>query len=62
MKHVLSLAALLVAGLGLALGADEPKAIWKVPGSGHVGGITARPKEYEHRVIEFFDRTLLRTA
>jgi len=40
--------------------AGEPKAIWKVPGSGHTGGINARPKEYERRVIGFFDRTLLR--
>ena len=27
--------------------AHEPKMIWKVPGSGHTGGINARPKEYE---------------
>jgi uncharacterized protein len=39
--------------------AREPKAIWEVHGSGHVGGITARPKEYERRVIGFFDRALL---
>jgi uncharacterized protein len=39
--------------------AGEPKEIWEVPGSGHVGGITAQPKEYERRVIGFFDRTLL---
>jgi uncharacterized protein len=39
--------------------AHEPKAIWQVPGSGHVGGIQARPKEYEQRVVGFFDRTLL---
>jgi len=31
-----------------------------VPGSGHTGGINARPKEYERRVIGFFDRALLR--
>ncbi len=40
--------------------AREPKAIWEVPGSGHTGGINARPKEYERRVIGFFDRALLR--
>jgi fermentation-respiration switch protein FrsA (DUF1100 family) len=40
--------------------AGQPKAIWEVPGSGHVGGIDARPKEYERRVVGFFDRTLLR--
>jgi dienelactone hydrolase len=39
--------------------AGEPKEIWEVPGSGHVGGINARPKEYERRVIGFFDHTLL---
>jgi uncharacterized protein len=39
--------------------AGEPKAIWEIPESSHVGGITARPKEYERRVIGFFDRALL---
>jgi uncharacterized protein len=39
--------------------ARGPKAIWEVPGSGHVGGIDARPKEYERRVTRFFDRALL---
>ena len=39
--------------------AGEPKAIWEVPEGGHVGGIDARPAEYERRVIDFFDRTLL---
>jgi hypothetical protein len=38
-----------------------PKAIWEVAGSGHVGGITAQPKEYERRVIGFFERALLQT-
>jgi hypothetical protein len=39
--------------------AGEPKAIWKVPGSRHTGGMDARPAEYERRVIDFFDRSLL---
>jgi fermentation-respiration switch protein FrsA (DUF1100 family) len=39
--------------------AGEPKAIWEVPGSGHVGGIDARPKQYEQRVVGFFDDALL---
>jgi uncharacterized protein len=39
--------------------AGRPKQLWEVPGSGHVGGIDARPKEYERRVVGFFDRTLL---
>jgi fermentation-respiration switch protein FrsA (DUF1100 family) len=40
--------------------AGRPKTIWDVPGSGHVGGIDAQPKEYERRVVGFFDRTLLK--
>jgi fermentation-respiration switch protein FrsA (DUF1100 family) len=39
--------------------AGAPKLIWEVPGSGHVGGVDARPEEYERRVVGFFDRTLL---
>jgi dienelactone hydrolase len=42
--------------------ASAPKQIWEVPGSGHVGGITAQPNEYERRVVGFFDRTLLNKA
>jgi dienelactone hydrolase len=34
------------------------KAIWEVPGSGHIGGTEAQPAEYERRVTEFFDRWL----
>ena len=32
---------------------------WRVPGSTHVGGLHARPQEYERRVVGFFDRALL---
>ncbi len=39
--------------------AGEPKAIWRVPGSEHTGGIDAQPREYERRVIAFLDRALL---
>jgi pimeloyl-ACP methyl ester carboxylesterase len=35
------------------------KEIWEVPGSGHMGGIEAQPLEYERRIVDFFDRTLL---
>jgi uncharacterized protein len=42
--------------------AAAPKALWEVPASGHVGGIRARPKEYERRVVGFFDRTLVRPS
>jgi dienelactone hydrolase len=41
--------------------AREPKAIWEVPGAGHVGGLDAQPEEYERRVIAFFDDALLDT-
>jgi uncharacterized protein len=40
--------------------AGEPKALWEIPESKHVGGQEARPREYERRVIAFFDRALLR--
>jgi uncharacterized protein len=39
--------------------AGEPKQIWEIPEASHTGGITARPKEYERRVIGFFDGALL---
>jgi hypothetical protein len=39
--------------------AREPKTIWKVTGARHTGGIDARPADYERRVIDFFDRTLV---
>jgi hypothetical protein len=38
--------------------AGQPKAIWTIPEAGHIQGITARPKEYERRVVAFFDRAL----
>ena len=39
--------------------AGEPKFVWKVPGARHTGGIELRPREYERRMIGFFDRALL---
>jgi MYXO-CTERM domain-containing protein len=39
--------------------ATGPKEIWEVPGSRHMGGIDARPAEYERRIVGFFDRALL---
>ena len=39
--------------------ASAPKAIWKVAGAGHTGGIDVQPAQYERRVIAFFDRALL---
>lgn len=44
---------------GFYAAAGQPKAIWEVPGSKHMGGIDAQPKEYEQRLIAFFDRALL---
>ena len=40
--------------------AGEPKTLWEIPESKHVGGLDARPREYERRVVAFFDRALLR--
>jgi fermentation-respiration switch protein FrsA (DUF1100 family) len=39
--------------------ARGPKEIWKIDTS-HTHGLTDHPKEYERRVVGFFDRTLLR--
>jgi len=38
--------------------AGEPKELWEIPESRHVGGIVARPAEYERRVIAFLDGAL----
>ena len=38
--------------------ARAPKALWKVPGAGHTGGLAAQPAAYERRVVAFFDRAL----
>jgi uncharacterized protein len=43
---------------GYLAAAGEPKALWEIPESGHVGGLDARPAEYERRVVGFFDRAL----
>jgi pimeloyl-ACP methyl ester carboxylesterase len=39
--------------------AGEPKQMWKVPGSGHTGGLEAQPAEFERRVVAFLDAALL---
>jgi hypothetical protein len=39
--------------------AGAPKAIWKIPEAGHIGGIHARHEQYERRVVGFFDDALL---
>jgi uncharacterized protein len=38
--------------------AQEPKTLWEIPESKHTGGIDARPREYERRVVGFFDDAL----
>src|SRR5262249_3162727 len=38
--------------------AGEPKAPWEIPEAGHTGGLESRPREYERRVVGFFDRSL----
>jgi uncharacterized protein len=45
---------------GYFAAAGAPKALWEIPESGHVGGLDARPREYERRVTRFFDEALLR--
>lgn len=40
--------------------AGEPKAISQVAGASHTGAIDSHPREYERRVIAFFDHALLR--
>lgn len=42
--------------------ASQPKTLWKIEEAGHVGGLDARPREYEERVIGFFNRFLLGAA
>jgi fermentation-respiration switch protein FrsA (DUF1100 family) len=39
--------------------AGEPKSVWEVPGATHTGGIEARPRQYERKVVGFFDDALL---
>ena len=39
--------------------AGEPKALWRVPGASHTGGVDTHPREYERRIIAFFDHALL---
>jgi hypothetical protein len=43
-------------GYHAAAGANST--LWEIPESGHVGGLEARPEEYERRVVGFFDEAL----
>ena len=42
--------------------ASEPETVWRVDEAEHVGGFDARPREYEERVIGFFDQALLQAS
>ena len=39
--------------------AKEPKMLWVIPEAGHISGPSARPEEYEERIVRFFDQALL---
>jgi dienelactone hydrolase len=41
--------------------AGLPKTLWEIPDADHTGGLAAHPREYEQRVVGFFDRALLTT-
>jgi dienelactone hydrolase len=43
---------------GYAKAAGDNATLWEIPESGHVGGLEARPEEYERRVVSFFDEAL----
>jgi uncharacterized protein len=45
---------------GYARAAGDAATLWEIPEAGHVGGLAARPAEYERRVVGFFDRELAR--
>ena len=50
-------------GHGEALNRDYAAAapnatLWEIPEAGHVGGLEARPDEYERRVVGFFNAAL----
>jgi hypothetical protein len=47
---------------GSPIGAAWATPLWKIPEASHTGGIEARPREYERRVVGFFDRALLRLS
>jgi uncharacterized protein len=42
--------------------ARGPVTHWLIPEAHHTGGLDTRPREYERRVVGFFDRTLRRQA
>ena len=45
---------------GYHAAAGDNSTLWEIPESTHVGGLEARPEEYERRVVGFFDEALAR--
>jgi len=39
--------------------AGQPREIWRIPEAGHIGGLEARPAQYERRIVGFFNQYLL---
>ena len=39
--------------------AAQPKALWEIPEAEHTGGLEARPRQYEQRIVDFLDQALL---
>jgi pimeloyl-ACP methyl ester carboxylesterase len=40
--------------------AGEPKQLWELPDSTHIRGLFSHPKEYQDKLLTFFDQALLR--
>lgn len=53
---------LLLAGGAVIIAAGEPKELWLEPELGHTDFDHARAREYESRVVAFFDRYLARQS
>ena len=45
---------------GFYQAAGDPKSHWNIPETGHCGGPSAFPKEYEQHLVDFFDGALLK--
>ena len=45
---------------GYAKAAGDNATLWEIPEAGHVGGMDVRPREYEQRIVAFFDGALAR--
>ena len=43
---------------GYVKAAGDSATLWEIPEARHMGGQTARPQEYERRVVGFFDTVL----